>query len=46
MHNEEQIRYTVDCVAEELQKLDPKYLQMTRLRQHINRGTRNAATAT
>jgi acyl carrier protein len=46
MHNEDQIRYTVDCVAEELQKLDPKYLQMTRLRQHINRGTRDAATAT
>jgi acyl carrier protein len=32
MHNEEQIRYTVNCVAEELNKLDPKYLQMTKLR--------------
>ncbi|QDU25247.1 Putative fatty-acid--CoA ligase fadD21 [Anatilimnocola aggregata] len=32
MHNEEQIRYTVECVAEELTKLDPKYLQMTKLR--------------
>jgi len=32
MHTEEQIRYTVDCVAEELTNLDPKYLQMTKLR--------------
>lgn len=31
-HTEEQIRYTVDCVAEELTKLDPKYLQMGKIR--------------
>src|SRR5690606_38611229 len=24
-HTEEQIRYTVDCIAEELQKISPKY---------------------
>lgn len=31
-HTHDQIRYTVNCVAEELAKLDPKYLQMTKLR--------------
>lgn len=32
LHSHDQIRYTVNCVAEELQKLDPKYLQMNRIR--------------
>lgn len=31
-HTEEQIRYTVNCVAEELEKLDPKYLQPAKAR--------------
>lgn len=32
LHSAEQIRYTVDCVAEELTKLDPKYLQTGKVR--------------
>jgi 8-amino-7-oxononanoate synthase/acyl carrier protein len=31
-HTEEQIRHTVNCVAEELAQLDPKYLQPTKVR--------------
>jgi acyl carrier protein len=38
IHSAEQIRYTVDCVAEELGKLDPKYLQTGK-----GRGSRRSA---
>ncbi len=32
MHTEEQIRFTVNCVAEELTRLDPQYLQTGKVR--------------